>query len=46
MINIERFAGRQANVDSYLLSHANSLIVVDLLSWPPFRDPKRVPERV
>jgi glyoxylase-like metal-dependent hydrolase (beta-lactamase superfamily II) len=31
MINIERYAGKQASVNSYLLSDANSVIVVDLL---------------
>jgi glyoxylase-like metal-dependent hydrolase (beta-lactamase superfamily II) len=31
MIDIERYAGKQASVNSYLLSDANSLIVVDLL---------------
>ena len=31
MIEIERYAGQQANVNSYLLSDTNSMIVVDLL---------------
>jgi glyoxylase-like metal-dependent hydrolase (beta-lactamase superfamily II) len=35
MINIERYAGTQANVNSYLLSDANSDIVVDLLRNSP-----------
>jgi glyoxylase-like metal-dependent hydrolase (beta-lactamase superfamily II) len=35
MINIERYAGTQANVNSYLLSDANSVIVVDLLRNSP-----------
>ena len=35
MINIERYAGQQANVNSYLLSDANSVIVVDLLRNSP-----------
>ena len=32
MIDIQRYAGRQANVNSYLLSDAENVIVVDLLS--------------
>jgi hypothetical protein len=31
MINIERYAGKEASVNSYLLSDARSVIVVDLL---------------
>ena len=31
MIEIQRYAGRQANVNSYLLSDAGTVIVVDLL---------------
>ena len=31
MIDIERYAGKQASVNSYLLSDANSVIVIDLL---------------
>jgi glyoxylase-like metal-dependent hydrolase (beta-lactamase superfamily II) len=31
MINVERYAGNQANVNSYLLSDSKSVIVVDLL---------------
>ena len=33
MITIERYAGQQANVNSYLLSDANSLIVVRIPMW-------------
>lgn len=35
MINIERYAGKEANVNSYLLSDANSVIIVDLLRNSP-----------
>jgi glyoxylase-like metal-dependent hydrolase (beta-lactamase superfamily II) len=38
MINIERYAGKQANVNSYLLSDANGVIVVDLLRNSPEAD--------
>jgi|SRR5208282_2009777 len=35
MIDIQRYAGKQAHVNSYLLSDANSIIVVDLLRNSP-----------
>jgi glyoxylase-like metal-dependent hydrolase (beta-lactamase superfamily II) len=38
MINIERYAGKQANVNSYLLSDANGVMVVDLLRNSPEAD--------
>jgi hypothetical protein len=31
MLNIERYAGNQASVNSYLISNQNSVIVVNLL---------------
>jgi hypothetical protein len=38
MIDIQRYAGRQAHVNSYLLSDANCVIVVDLLRNSPEAD--------
>jgi glyoxylase-like metal-dependent hydrolase (beta-lactamase superfamily II) len=35
MIDIQRYAGTQANVNSYLLSDTDSVIVVDLLRNSP-----------
>jgi hypothetical protein len=35
MIDIQRYAGTQANVNSYLLSDADNVIVVDLLRNSP-----------